>query len=220
MKMNFVREYYLSDISICGKLIDLFEAAKKLGFTNPGLTGRYKVDKKVKDSEDLAVATLPQDNPLIPSPNVCGYSSVMRQFSDLIPKYYTDTNASWRQPVEFKALPHIQYYRPGGGYHSWHCDAMGDYIDRHLVFILYLNDVPDGGTEFLHQEYICEAKKGKILIFPAHFSYTHRGQISMTDEKYILTGWANASLPQRADRPPLSGPGRKLVHRRGRRQNI
>ena len=196
--MHFVREYHLSDISICDKLIDLFKLGKKLGFTAPGLTGRYEVNKKVKDSEDLSVERLPRTNPLIPSPHDSGYFSVMRQFVDLIPKYYTDTNASWRQPVEFKAPPHFQYYKPGGGYHTWHCDAMGDYIDRHLVFILYLNDVPNGGTEFLHQKYICEAKKGKILMFPAHFSYAHRGQISMTHEKYILTGWANANLPQRA----------------------
>jgi len=196
--MHFVREYHLSDISICDKLIDLFKLGKKLGFTAPGLTGRYEVNKKVKDSEDLSVERLPRTNPLIPSPHDSGYFSVMRQFVDLIPKYYTDTNASWRQPVEFKAPPHFQYYKPGGGYHTWHCDAMGDYIDRHLVFILYLNDVPNGGTEFLHQKYICEAKKGKILMFPAHFSYAHRGQISMTHEKYILTGWANANLPQKA----------------------
>ena len=58
-------------------------------------------------------------------------------------------------------------------------------IDKNL----YLNDVPNGGTEFFHQKYICEAKKGKILIFPANFAYSHRGQISMTHEKYILTGW-------------------------------
>ena len=115
-------------------------------------------------------------------------------------------------------LPHFQYYKPGGGYHAWHCDAMGDCIDRHLVFNLYLNDVPNGGTEFLHQKYICEAKKGKILIFPANFSYSHRGQISMTHEKYILTGWANASLPQSADQPRLDRRGRKLVRGRVRRQ--
>ena len=95
---------------------------------------------------------------------------------------------------------------------------MGDRMDRHLAFILYLNDVPNGGTEFFHQKYICEARKGKILIFPANFCYSHRGQISMTHEKYILTGWANANLPQGPDRPPLGGPGRKSKRGRVRRR--
>ncbi len=215
--MNFVREYYLSDISICDKLIDLFQVCSRMGLTGPGRTGNYQVNKQVKDSEDLAVEGLPQGNPQIPSPTACGYNAVMKQFTDLIPKYYADVDASWKQVVQFKFLPHIQYYKPGGGYHSWHCDATGDLVDRHLVFILYLNDVPGGGTEFLHQKYICEAKKGKILIFPANFCYPHRSQISQSHEKYILTGWANANFaaardPRTQARDPRMGK-RPVVRR-------
>ena len=93
------------------------------------------------------------------------------------------------------ARSYFQYYKPGAGYHAWHCDAFGDVVARHLAFILYMNDVPGGGTEFLHQRYICEAKKGKVLIFPASFVFPHRSQISQTHEKYILTGWACAKMP-------------------------
>ena len=50
--MNFVREYSLSDIGICDRLINLFKAARKLGLTSPGLTGNREVNKKVKDSEE------------------------------------------------------------------------------------------------------------------------------------------------------------------------
>ena len=59
-----------------------------------------------------------------------------------------------------------------------------------------MNDVPGGGTEFLGHKYICEAKKGKVLMFPANFCYPHRSQISKTHEKYILTGWATTVLRQ------------------------
>ncbi len=193
--LNFVREYTISDVSVCDKLIELFKTARSLGLTGPGRTGRFEVNKKVKDSEDLAVEQLPQNNPKIPSPKDSGYDSVMRQFMEFIPRYYRDVDASWPQPVEFRNLPHFQYYKPGAGYHAWHCDAFGDVVDRHLAFILYMNDVPGGGTEFLHQRYICEAKKGKVLIFPASFVFPHRSQISQTHEKYILTGWACAKMP-------------------------
>lgn len=194
--LNFVREYYVSDVSVCDKLIDFFLLAKKLGFTSPGMTGRYEINKKIKDSEDLSVERLPKNNKQLPSPNEFGYTAVMKQFVDFIPQYYKDTQAPWPQPVAFKNLPHFQYYEPGAGYHAWHCDSFGDVIDRHLAFILYLNDVPGGGTEFQHQKYICEAKKGKVLIFPASFVYPHRSQISQTHEKYILTGWANVQMPR------------------------
>jgi prolyl 4-hydroxylase len=192
-ELNFVREYYLSDVSVCDKLVDMFKTCRELGLTQPGFTGRFQVNKAVKDSEDLAVERLPKNHPKLPSPDKSGYNDVMRQFTAFIPRYYKDTSAGWAQPVAFKVLPHFQYYKPGGGYHAWHVDAFGDVVDRHLVFLLYLNDVPGGGTSFQLQRYTCEAKKGKVLMFPANFSYPHRSQISMTHEKYILTGWACAA---------------------------
>ena len=197
MHMNFVREYYLDDISLCDKMLALFMLGRKLGLTGPGRTGNYQVNKAVKDSEDFAVETLPVGHPEVPSPADTGYSAVIQQFLDFIPRYYTDVDASWRQELEFKYLPHFQYYKPGGGFKAWHCDATGSTVNRHLVFLLYLNDVPGGGTEFMGTRYICEAKRGKVLMFPANFCYPHRGQVSTTHEKYILTGWATPVMPKR-----------------------
>lgn len=190
MHLHFVREYYVKDISVCDRLLELFNTARRLGFTSPGRTGNYQINKDIKDSEDFAVESLPPGHPEIPGPEASGYNEVMKQFIDFIPRYYKDVDAAWQQELEFKFLPHFQYYRPGGGFKAWHCDATGDTVNRHLVFLLYLNDVPGGGTEFMGHDYICEAKKGKVLMFPANFCYPHRGQISQTHEKYILTGWA------------------------------
>ena len=53
----------------------------------------------------------------------------------------------------------------------------------------YLNDVPDGGTEFLYQQLTIKARKGKTVIWPANYTHPHRGQISHKHEKYIMTGW-------------------------------
>ena len=62
---------------------------------------------------------------------------------------------------------------------------------RALVFMTYLNDVEDGGTEFLHQNVYTPAKKGLTLIWPAYWTHTHRGVVSKLKEKYIVTGWIN-----------------------------
>lgn len=190
MHMNFVREYFLRDPSVCDRLVDFFNTAKRLGFTGPGRTGNFEIKPEIKESEDFAVEALPAGHPEIPSPKESGYNEVMQQFVEFIPRYYDDVDASWRQEIEFKFLPHFQYYKPGAGFKAWHCDATGGTVNRHLVFLLYLNDVPDGGTEFMGSRYICEARKGKVLMFPANFCYPHRGQISQNHEKYILTGWA------------------------------
>src|SRR5205809_534333 len=71
--MNFVKEYKVADVSVCDRLIDFFKICRGLNLTGPGLTGNYQVNKKVKDSEDLAVESLPKTNPLIPSPEQSGY---------------------------------------------------------------------------------------------------------------------------------------------------
>jgi len=85
----------------------------------------------------------------------------------------------------------IQYYKPNGGFKKWHCE--NNYYDnvssRILVFQTFLNDVDEGGTEFLYQNQLVNAKKGLTLIWPAYWTHTHKGQISSKNEKYIATGW-------------------------------
>ncbi len=86
----------------------------------------------------------------------------------------------------------LQKYKPGEGYKNWHCERNGVKDQtRCLVFMTYLNDVPDGGTEFLYQQICSPAKRGLTMIWPSDWTHTHRGQISPTTTKYILTGWLN-----------------------------
>ena len=61
--------------------------------------------------------------------------------------------------------------------------------------MLYLNNVPDGGTEFKYQNIITPAVKGNLIIWPADFTHTHKGVISKTKEKYIATGWFKMEQP-------------------------
>ena len=84
----------------------------------------------------------------------------------------------------------IQYYPPGGGFKKLHCERGSEGRGkRHLVFMTYLNDLPNGGTEFHYQNIKTEAKKGLTLIFPTDWTHSHKGVISKTHEKYIVTGW-------------------------------
>jgi hypothetical protein len=89
-------------------------------------------------------------------------------------------------------LINLQTYKPGGGFKKWHCERAGiSQQTRCLAFMTYLNDVVDGGTEFMYQKIISPAKKGLTMIWPSDWTHTHRGQISQTAKKYIITGWLN-----------------------------
>ena len=85
----------------------------------------------------------------------------------------------------------IQRYLPNKGFYTWHNDYRfeKDYGSRILTFIYYLNTVDEGGeTEFTNGIKI-KAEKGKVVLFPSLWTYTHRGCIPYSGNKYILTGW-------------------------------
>lgn len=78
----------------------------------------------------------------------------------------------------------------GGGYHIWHSENSRADNNRLLAYIVYLNDVEEGGeTEFLYQHKRFKPKQGTVVIWPAGFTHTHRGNPPLSNTKYIMTGW-------------------------------
>lgn len=79
----------------------------------------------------------------------------------------------------------------GSGYHVWHSEfSAGCFRDRFAAWILYLNDVDEGGeTEFLYQSTRVKPRKGDLVIWPAYFTHVHRGNPPLTGDKYVMTGW-------------------------------
>ena len=84
----------------------------------------------------------------------------------------------------------IQKYNPDECYSRLHCESGGCDLTRVLAWMIYLNDVTDGGeTEFPSQDKKFQPRCGDFLIWPAHFTHPHRGIVSKTQVKYIVTGW-------------------------------
>ena len=85
----------------------------------------------------------------------------------------------------------LQKTSPGEGYHLWHCENSGlQNSSRVFFFIMYLNDIEEGGeTEFLYQNKRVKPKEGRIILAPSSFTHTHRGNTPLKGDKYILTGW-------------------------------
>ncbi|MGA8262450.1 MAG: 2OG-Fe(II) oxygenase [Arenicellales bacterium] len=84
----------------------------------------------------------------------------------------------------------LQRYKPGEGYYALHCEVGSPAnMMRVLAWMIYLNDVPDGGTHFSEQEFDCEARQGRLVMWPAYFTHMHRGIVSEIGTKYIATGW-------------------------------
>ena len=97
----------------------------------------------------------------------------------------------------------LQWYAAGeGGYPYWHCelypkDAGCETLHRHLLWTIYLNDgFDEGETEFLFQQRKVRPATGDLLIAPAAFTHTHRGNRPQGGDKFIATSWI---LFQRAE---------------------
>ena len=67
-------------------------------------------------------------------------------------------------------------------------DEQNDY--RIITFLWYLNDVLEGGTtEFFNGKLKIKPTAGKIVLFPASWTFPHCGKMPISSDKYIISGW-------------------------------
>jgi hypothetical protein len=105
-----------------------------------------------------------------------------------------------------------RYFADQGGYPYWHSEIFPkqdgeDTLHRVLLWTIYLNDAfEDGETEFLYQRRRIVPRTGSLLIAPAGFTHTHRGNRPKGGNKYIATSWV---LFERAERLYAAPPPQK-----------
>jgi hypothetical protein len=178
---------YFSD-EFCDNLIEYFEWCQR----NNRTFARPEAERiKNDDSVGLNPVTIQEINFMWP--NIQGYMSEFNQvFWD---ECYADYSGRFSVLQDYGPTTiytyKLQKTIPGGGYHIWHSEDGVTLMSRRTgVYILYLNDVDEGGeTEFLYQTRRVPAKKGRLVIFPPNYPWAHRGNPPLSGVKYILTGW-------------------------------
>ena len=172
---------------ICEQLINYFNYNKK--YTSEGTT-LGGVDQAYKHSTDLPIGAHNFDN-------IIGIYRAKLQ--NILEKYIEKyPNVANTDRFNICETYNLQYYDINQGFKKWHFENTGSFnsYHRHLVFMTYLNDVENGGTEFQNYPNIQDhAEQGLTLIWPAGWTHTHRGIISDKSEKYILTGWYSFEEP-------------------------
>lgn len=172
------------DHNVCDQIVDWFETLPDDKML-PGVVGNHlEIKKHVKESSDTLL-----------SYNEELLSAYQEQLRIVCTNYQikypgcTDRHHPWFDTT----LPNVQRYHPGGGFKKYHSENSGfpEERTRHLTYMTYLNDVPDGGTHFMYQDFYCPAVKGLTIIWPAPWTFMHKGVVSQTKTKYIVTGWYN-----------------------------
>jgi hypothetical protein len=197
--MQFIREYQISDSSLCDALIRCFEECRALDYVTRGRLGQHKIRLEKKHSFDLALSNIPP--------------AVRERYGDVFDAYFTTLGEfvsdymdrfphlrSHTRSCSVNETPNIQHYPPKGGFFEEHYESAGPAVaGRVLTFQSFLNDIREGGgTRFVYQDYITSPAKGKTVLWPAGYTHVHCGVVAPREDKYIITGWWSYDEPAEA----------------------
>ena len=169
----------------CKEIINRFDESP---LTGQGVTG-LGLDLSVKNSTDLQISGLEEwtDIDAIFHELI---SKCLQDYYDhlnekIVHEYFTTGAKLFIPPKEDVTDTgyQIQKTRPHQGY-VWH----QDYMTRRLItFIVYLNTVDEGWTQFANGDQI-SPRTGRAVMFPATWTYVHQGY-PPRQTKYLMTGW-------------------------------
>jgi hypothetical protein len=183
-KNNFIAGWYIND-KVCDDMIKFFEKSKEVIDGTCNRRGKTGVYKNIKESKDLSIGPIPKNK--IPKSYLIALKNVLEKYKEKY-AYSNLMHANWTIVENFN----IQKYPLNGGFKNFHFERTGTDKSclRHLVFMTYLNDIKVGGeTEFFYPKLKVKPEKGLSLIWPADWTFTHRGIVAPKEVKYIATGW-------------------------------
>jgi hypothetical protein len=225
MDFIYTADHALPD-SLCDELIARFEShpGRQAGITSTGVKPAHKssIDLTIDNFDDLKdlrrrVLEVCHDDLasyFMRYPFVGSISPTIQTGNGAVTELTMDNFGSINRDVVKMLIArlmrcgtiNIQKYSAGtGGYPHWHCEIWPDEsfegLHRLVLWMYYLNDVDAGGeTEFYFQNKSIRPRKGTVVIAPAGFTHTHRGNVPLSGDKYILTSWL---LYNRAGKPVL-----------------
>ena len=149
------------------------------------------VNKNIKDTTDLNIPLV--NNNILFNLNDVLYNSLIihvKEYCKKLEDKYGMKIIKTQKLYDYGYM--IQKYEKNKGKYIYHNDFAHDAFykkRRVLTYLWYLNNVDEGGkTEFWKRTFI-KPEIGKLLLFPASWTFPHCGQMPISNDKYIITGW-------------------------------
>jgi hypothetical protein len=192
--MNYIIEYPNSlSPDFCESIISKFEKSKY----QPGSTmGGY--NPNVKDTFDYSIL---HNNTEWQNENEILYQELSKVLNKYVKQVQTIRypdgtiiNMNNLNMLTDDSLFNIQVYKKNIGKYTYHSDfkidAYNNFVRyRMITFIWYLNNVDEGGETEFWGTYKIKPETGKLVLFPACWTYPHTGIMPISSDKYIITGW-------------------------------
>ena len=203
----FTKRIYINNNSLppelCKEIIDLYESDnnKHAGHVMSG------VAPLIKDTTDLTLSMYDTKWSEIYKLLINELRYNLNKYSELLNNVedYKASNNNSSYPgyknLKFQELSSevvmVQKYKMNVGRYVYHDDHRVKHeskMHRVVTFIWYLNDVNDGGETAFDGIYKIRPKSGKLVLFPASWTYPHCGKMPLSSDKYIITGWIYAPV--------------------------
>ena len=180
---------------ICKEIIDKYENSEQR-YDGTVMSG---INKQIKDTKDLMMdqPCFDRINNLLRSELYVAlkqHLNVLSSKDDFKSKYNHTTTKDY--VINFGEISTdtfmLQKYNKGVGRYIYHNDARVDWTHmrkRFMTYIWYLNDIDEGGETTFNGEYQIKPTAGKLVLFPACWTYPHCGKMPVSHDKYIITGW-------------------------------
>jgi Rps23 Pro-64 3,4-dihydroxylase Tpa1-like proline 4-hydroxylase len=202
MEKNY---FYINHNSIskelCKTIIDMFDSDnnKYEGVTFGGL------NKNIKDTQDLVIPNTPNKtgfdkwskiNKFLEKELAKNTKEYVRILDDLVVKNHEKENTNSEYTTFGNTLSNelfmVQRYTKQKGRYIYHNDFGSNWIEkkyRVITYLWYLNTVEEGGETEFWGTHTVKPETGKLLLFPASWTFPHRGKMPISHDKYIITGW-------------------------------
>ena len=169
---------------VCTNIIDKFENNQDI--FKGGIIGGF--NNRIKNTTDLEI------NINKPSEFIEIYNLINSKLDIYVQEYFKNINLQFQSQNNLKTDYYhlIMRYTKNNGKYVFHNDLHYNEKEdkpRILTYLFYLNTIEEGGeTEFIDGTKI-KPEAGKLLFFPATWTYVHKGNTPISSNKYICTGW-------------------------------
>jgi hypothetical protein len=183
----YVNKYSISR-ELCNDMINLFEQEDQRygGVTAAGL------NKNIKDTTDFLITKggprWDKINKVLSKELNNNVTEYVKKCSNIVNSNYCILHADYLSTDSMQ----LQKYEKNVGKYVYHEDSRCDFTNRKIrkiTFLWYLNDVVEGGETEFWSKYSIKPEAGKLILFPASWTFPHTGKVPISNDKYIITGW-------------------------------
>jgi len=169
-------------IDYSDRMIEIAKSAPDSAWRDSGFGDQFKYDNSVRRSREISIP-YSLDKPKI-------FFEFAQAIHSAAKSYAMENNFTFSHMEEINILE----YQESEGFFDIHSDS-GPSFPRSMSALLYLNDVEDGGeTWFDKFGLMIKPEKGKLVLFPANYAYTHQALPPKTGKKYVAVTWFGQTL--------------------------